>query len=179
MRKVKAVVIISLFLLQISCKKKSQAEKVEEMRSKYAVKLNSWIVKEDVAQETFEQEDTTTEEIDGEETKAAEGEENQETQEAVPKKVTVLLDFLVRHSNSEPLPGITVEVYQMDKNKQKKREFKIYLPTEDLLPNISKQITYELKDIELEDGDGFAVEIISPVPPEQRGEYKEFNQHTG
>lgn len=155
------------------------AERVSEIRSRYAAKLNGFIVHQ-VPEVPAEPPAEPPVEVPGEaaEPVADDQAEGLEVLLEVPVRQAVTLDILVSLDGREALPGLTLDVTQADAGDNEKASWKIYLDVSDVLRGPGNQISYRLEDVEYEEGDGFHVEVRHPVPAAERGEYREFQEYT-
>ncbi|MFP3941425.1 MAG: hypothetical protein ACLF0P_14090 [Thermoanaerobaculia bacterium] len=161
------------------------AEQVAEIRSGYTAELNSWVVDQRPAEQapsTAAEDEAPAEGAPPEEETAGDGEaaapEDEDAAEADPPvRQDVILDILVSHESRESLPGITVDVTQVDAEETPKNVWRVYLDTGDILPGPGTQLTHRLEDVDVESGDAFHVEVRHPVPAAERGEYREFQEY--
>ncbi|MDX1632737.1 MAG: hypothetical protein R3234_12780 [Thermoanaerobaculia bacterium] len=182
----------------IGCEQKSHEERVSQLRSKYTAELNGFVVREipemvdvevvdaedgegeaeeaveEAAEEALDRE-AGVEDVTGEDQEAGTDVVPEETLEEEVQK-NVILDIMVRHTSSEMLPGITVDVSQADAEGNEKASYKIWVDTSDLPMGTPQQVNEILEDVDYEEGDGFFVEVRHPVPPEKRDEYREFSE---
>lgn len=86
---------------------------------------------------------------------------------------TFILDVLVGWQGGEPLPGLTLDVSMAAPGGAEKAHRRIWIETAGV-DRGGEQITLELTDLPWEPGDGFFVEVRSPVPAAERGDYREF-----
>lgn len=162
----------ALVLLAVltACAEKSPAERVAAERALFRATLNGFLVQEQVVEpegagEEGEVEPAGTEEATG---------EGEETAMVEPQVVqNVLVDILIQHDSDDGLPGVTVEIYQVDAADQSKAHWQLWVDTDGLARATAKQISHTLEDVSYEDGDGFAAEIRR-VPEAERGDYQEF-----
>lgn len=178
------------------CEQKSHEERVSELRSRYSAELNGFVVREvpevvdvevvDPEQETSEALEETEEAAEEvlDQTEGVEdvtGEEGEAGTDLIPEDAIeevqkdVILDVMVRHRASEMLPGVTLDVSQADAEGNEKATYKVWVDTSDLPMGTPQQVNEILEDVDYQEGDGFFVEIRHPVPPEERGEYREFS----
>lgn len=160
------------------------AERIAEARAGYTAKLNGYTVDqvplagaEPPALEAAAEPDAEAavgEDEAGELAETAEA----ETLAEVPLRQDVILDILVSRSGHEALPGITVDVTQVDPQEEEKATWKVYLDTSGLPRGPGTQMVHRLEDVDYVDGDGFFVEVRTPVPAAERGEYREFQEAT-
>lgn len=180
-----AVVAVTLVGL-VACQPQSPEERVSELRSEYEAVLNSFAVQETPMVEESGMEmaeggaDAAMEEGMAEgapEEAAAEGDAaGEEIVEEVPVRQDVMLDVVLRKEGStDTLPGITLDVYQQGVDGSEKASYRFYVETDRLNKGSRQAISHVLEDVDYEEGDGFAVEVRQPVPPELYGEYKEFS----
>lgn len=171
-------------LTMTACAPKSHEERVAGLRSYYKAKVIGFIVKAQPAPEM------PAEPMDAEEGFAAaaeeaaaaefaEGEELAAEEQEVPVKQDVAIDILLQHDSPEKLPGITLDIEMVDSNKQTKNSWRVWVETAKLPKATGTQFTHLLEDVDYVEGDGFSVEVRSPVPPEERGEYREFAAPAG
>jgi len=158
------------------------AERIAEARSGYSAELNGYTVDqvplagaEPPAIETGA--DADAEAAVGESDELAEDAETERLAE-VPLRQDVILDILVSRRGHDALPGITVDVSQVDAQENEKASWKAYIDTSDLPRGPGAQMVHRLEDVDYEEGDGFFVEVRHPVPAAERGEYREFQEPT-
>ena len=113
------------------------------------------------------------------ETAVAEGETAAEEEETVtqtgPRSVEALLDLMVRfNATGDALPGITVEIVHNDAFQQEKDRHLTWVETRNILRGEERQVPVKLEVDNYEDGDKFSFEWNAFVPPEKRGDYREF-----
>lgn len=174
-----AACLITPFLL-VSC----APQDVNELRGSYTAELRGWIAKEQPAAVVDEVQTVSDQETEDEAGAQEEAAEDEVKVSQVPASKDVLLDIVLRHEGAGKLPGITLDVYQLetapeegeqvDPTDSPKDHWRIYVDTSDLV--LEKRVTHTLEDVDVEDDDGFALMIRSSVPPEEQSEYKEFAQ---
>lgn len=162
-------------LVAMVCTLACAPQDVESLRQNYTARVNQWIKTET----PVTAEGMITVQGGGDETAGeAAGETDDETAtgpgETVHVTHNVTLDILVEHKGGGTLPGITLDIYQADADEHDKRNWKHWVDTSDM--GVGKQITLTLEGLDLEEGDTFAVNVRAHVPPEERSEYREFNQ---
>lgn len=86
---------------------------------------------------------------------------------------TFILDVLVGWQGGEPLPGLTLDVSMAAPGGAEKAHRRVWIETAGV-DRGGEQISLELADLPWEPGDGFFVEVRSPVPAAERGDYREF-----
>jgi hypothetical protein len=87
-----------------------------------------------------------------------------------------LLDVLVGwQGGEEPLPGLTLDVSMADAAGKVKAERRVWVDVSGVGRG-GTQIALTLTDLPWQPGDGFFVELRSPVPAAQRAEYLEFGE---
>jgi len=86
----------------------------------------------------------------------------------------ILLDLLLeRDGVGEPIPGITLDVSMADAQGVEKAHRRVWVEAAGLGPG-GLQTAITLEGLPFEPGDGFYVEVRSPVPEAERTEYREF-----
>jgi len=164
-----------------SCAPTAPEDQVEEARAQTTVELLSFAVREqpliapvedaaDAADAAATESETATEE---------EGESAEEETAAVepievPVRTDVLLDLLVASQADAPLDGITVELEQVDSNQAVKDTRMLWVETPNLARGVGAQVTVTVEDVDYTEGDGFRVDVESPVPANERSQYREF-----
>lgn len=172
----------ALLALFAACQKASGPERVEALRAKFEVRLNGFVVREaPVAAPVAATEATPAPDSAAGEPAALPAEGAAEAAagaapEAAPVAAErdVVLDLLVHNDSRETLPGITVDVSQAGEDEVEKAHFRVWVDTSRIAPGQSTQVSHVLEGVPFAPGDRFAVEVVSPVPAEQRGEYREF-----
>lgn len=87
----------------------------------------------------------------------------------------VTLDLLVRNDNvADRLPGLTLDIALVDAAGNEKDRRLVWIDTSGIARGPGVQLSHDLEDVELAEGDTFHVEVRSPVPPEDRADYAEF-----
>jgi len=94
-------------------------------------------------------------------------------EEPEAERPKILLDVTVRGDARPPLPGITVDVSMVDGAQREKARRRVWIDTSALGPG-GEQTTLVLEGLDFVPGDGFWVEVRTPVPPAERGDYREF-----
>ena len=84
------------------------------------------------------------------------------------------LDILVKHDSFEKLPGVTVDIVQVDGDLNEKGRWLLWVDTSNVERANPTQYSHVLEDIDYVEGDGFTVEVRHPVPEAERGDYREF-----
>ncbi len=159
------VLVAGLALALAGCEAKSPEEKVAGLRARYKAQMNGFVVQEepvvvDVA-----------EVVEG----SPGGGADAATEAVTPvMRQKILLDILVQHDSNERLPGVTVDISMVDAAKTEKGHWRLWVDTSKLQKANKTQLSHVLEDVDYTEGDGFFVEVRHPVPPEERGEYKEF-----
>lgn len=88
----------------------------------------------------------------------------------------VVLDVHLAWNGREALPGITLDLTMIDASGEVKTRRKLWVETGGLVRGDSRQIEFTVADLDYREGDGFYVEVRSPIPPEERNEYREFRK---
>jgi len=161
---------------------------VAAARSLYAVELKGFVVEQDpmtlpAPAPAAEGEDAAAEDapaagaVEGEDAAAAEG---MTGLPPAPATADVVLDLLVRRTGGgDRLPGVTVDVEQVDAQERPKATYRVWVDTSGLGgKGATTQVTQRLEDVEVAPDDKFAVEIRDEVPPDMRSEYREFAEAT-
>lgn len=163
------------------CPPQTPEEKVAAARARYTVTLNGFFAKEPAPEPAMEEAAAeaavaavAAEAAVAEGGEAEEGEEGPADELAGPRGVDVLLDLIVQHDLDKALPGITVDLQMVDANRDEKASWRVWIDTDGLPKANLKQVTHLLEGIEYEEGDAFAVELRSSIPPEEYGDYREF-----
>jgi hypothetical protein len=154
---------------------------VSTLRRNYTAELNGWVAKEEPMAivsgiDTVaggEEGAEPAAEDEAAETPGEEMSESEEQTEGVFTSQTVILDIVVQHTGGGTLPGLTLDITQGGADGQEKANWKLWVDTSDL--GGVKQITHTLEGVDLDEGDGFFVEVRQHVPEAERGEYKEFS----
>ncbi len=180
-RRINSLVLTAaaLLLVAVACgPPPSPEEQVSELRSRYTAKLNGFVINqepaagEEMAGEMAEGADDET----AADEQMAEGGEAEGGEAAAVRK-DALLDILMSTESRETLPGITVDVTQVDADGNEKGSWRVYLDTTNVQRGPGTQITHRLEDVDYVEGDGFHVEVRHPVPAEEHGEYREFQEY--
>ena len=170
------VTLIAAVAVLGACQQATPEEKVASLRAYYSANANGFVVEEvPVVAETVEGEETLA--ADGEGEADAEDAEVGEEMAAEPIPVTqkVYLDFIVQHDASEKLPGITVDITMVDAQETEKHRWLHWVDTSNLAKATQIQLTYVIEDSDYVEGDMFSVEVRTPVPAAERGDYREFS----
>lgn len=155
------------------------AEQISEIRSRYSADLNGIAVHQ---VPVADPEGTAAEGEGVEVPEAGAGEEGEEGVAAadgeVPVRQDVILDILVSRQSREALPGITVDIEHVGPKPERavKETYRAYLDTSGVHRGVAAQLVHRLEDVEYVEGDGFHVEVRHPVPPEERHQYREFQE---
>lgn len=182
------LLLILAAVVLTACPQKSPEQQVLEARDKYSLEPSGILINEleteaepageaaaemvaeaaeaaAVAAEATAEGEAAEGEILDEETAAPQG----------PRSVEVMVDLLVRfNATGEALPGITVEIVQNDPFQKEKDRHLAWVDTAGLRKGEQRQVSVGLEVDNYEDGDEFTVEWNAFVPPEKRGEYREF-----
>jgi len=91
----------------------------------------------------------------------------------------ILLDVLVQFDGREPLDGLTLDLSMADgAGREKARRF-LWVDVTGLGKGPGRQYSLIVDDLPYQAGDGFWVEVRSPVPAAERGEYRELGGGLG
>lgn len=168
-----------------ACEPLPPEEQVAELRGDYTAELNSFNVREtpmveesgmEVGDETEMTDLDTADEAGAAAEPAIEPAiEGEEVVEEMPMRQDVMLDIvLYKQSGDERLPGLTLDVSQVDAQENDKASYRIWVDTSRLNKGSRRAVSYVLEDVDFEEGDKFAVEVRPNVPPEVRDQYQEF-----
>ncbi len=168
-----------------ACPQQSPEALVLEARSKYTLEPTGFLVQDLEAEEGSAEEETAeatavaaeATAVAAEAAEAAEGEaiEEEVAELAGPRSVEIMLDLLVRfNATGDALPGITVEIAHKDPFQKERGRYLTWIETTGLRKGEERQVPVRLEIDNYEDGDEFSVEWSAFVPPEKRGEYREF-----
>jgi len=140
-----------------ACAPDSPEDRIAALRSRYTASLNSFAVEQTPLEP------------------AAEAPADTPLLDPIPTRDDVMLDVLVQRRSDEPLPGLTLDVTQVDGERREKRHYRIWIDVSQITKGRGQSVSHRLPDVDFEEGDGFHVEVRHPVPPEERGEYREFS----
>ncbi len=177
-----------------ACPQKSPEVQVLEARSKYSLEPTGFLVQETETEKAAAGEENpaavVAEEISvaasaeaasadaaatAEEAAGEEMLDEEMAAPAGPRSVTVMFDLLVRfNATGDALPGITVEIVHKDPFQKEKGRHLTWAETPGLRKGEERQVPVRLEVDNYEDGDEFSVEWNDFVPPEKRGDYREF-----
>lgn len=175
------------------CAPGSPEARIAKVRSQYEVELTGWLPRQPEGADQAPPADVIDDQVTavaGEAASAslaatatesaavgeeAAGEEGMVDEEPGPVRTTILFDLLVTFKGSKPLDGITLDITHADAAEQTKEVRRHYIETAGMLRGSSEQISVLLDDFLLEEGDAFAVELRSPIPPEEIGDYRELS----
>lgn len=79
-----------------------------------------------------------------------------------------------RGDDGEPLPGVTLDVDQVDPTGKSKRHWRVWADTAGLQPGGEVRSVHVLEDVDYVPGDGFRVEVRQEIPEAERAEYREW-----
>jgi hypothetical protein len=88
----------------------------------------------------------------------------------------VVLDILVDNRSGERLPGLTLDVEQVDAQGQAKTSYRIWVDTSDIVPGTRRAVSHRLQDVDVSEDDGFHLEVRQAIRPEEREQYREFSE---
>lgn len=171
-----AVTVVTL----TACAAQTPEERVAALRADYQVSLNSF----QVLEEPVERATAAADEMGDEAGETAEGVRVPALPEATEEATTppvdvrqdVLLDIVVRNRSDDRLPGLTLDVEQVDAAEQPKATYRVYLDTSTIGPGAERALSHRLEDVDFTTGDGFHVEVRQAILPEQRSDYREFSE---
>lgn len=170
---------LAAVLLLAGCGPSSPEEKVARLRGMYSARLNGFIVEKQPEPEPEIYTDEAGEPLEPPAEAAAEAEVGEPAEAAMepmePATENIRLDILIQHDSPKILPGVTVDISMADAAGTEKGVWKVWFDTAKVPKANVTQYTHVLEDVPYEEGDGFFAEIRHPVPPEERGEYREFS----
>jgi hypothetical protein len=168
------IVLLSVVAMT-ACGPTDPADRAAGLRARYEARVNSFYVKaEPVVVEAIA-------ELEGEELAeevASEAPEGEAMEDAEPEMALIQnahLDLIVQHDANEMLPGITIEIFMIDAAQQEKGRWQVWVDTSALRKANQQQLTHVLEDVPYVEGDGFAAEVRTPIPADERGNYREFD----
>lgn len=148
------------------------AAKVDYQRSQYGVELTSFTIREFVEPQA---EPTEEADADVEADTEAEPIGEEGTEDALPVvRQDAYIDLLVRTDAKELLPGLTVDIYHQGSDGSEKGVYKQYIDTSGVVRAGAAQVGIVIEGVDYAEGDGFAVQIVNPVPEGERSQYREF-----
>lgn len=151
------------------CAAQTPEERLTAVRADYQADLNSFrVVEEPIVQPDV----TTVEESAAHPDVEATGPVGVEPQ----VRQDVVLDIVIDNRSDERLPGITLDVEQVDTQGQAKTSYRIWADTSGILPGARGAVAHRLEDVDYAPGEGFRVEVRQAIPPEERGQYREFDE---
>lgn len=184
-----AVATLALAATLAACAEQSPEERVTALRAEYEAELNSFQVIEEPlapAPATAPVEEAAaappgTEPTAGDEGIAppiGEAAAEPEPPAADPEvRQDVLLDIVVHNRSSDDrLPGLTLDVEQVDVQLEPKTSYRIWVDTSNIAPGAEGAVSHRLEDIDYVEGDGFNVQVRQTILPEQREEYRELSE---
>ncbi|MEL7060897.1 MAG: hypothetical protein AAGN46_12820 [Acidobacteriota bacterium] len=181
--------VLAVFLLitsaLVACGPQDPMTAAIAERQNYDVRLSSWFEKrvepmtepatEPVAEQTAEPTEGTDAESPEPAIEEPLAEFEGETPEpapapAEPTSPTVVLDLVVIYNGYASLEGLTVEVEHVDAAQNEKATYREYLELGQMANAETRQVTIEVEDVDLAEGDAFSVS----VPRVGEGESGEF-----
>lgn len=96
----------------------------------------------------------------------------------------VELDLTVRREpagekSPDGLPGVTVDVDQVDAGGRSRRHWRVRVDTAGLAPGGERRADQVLEGVDYAPGDGFKVEVRQSVPEAERAQYSEWGAERG
>ena len=169
------LLLVAVSTLSVACSEPPPEERLAMTRARYEASLNGFLVEQKPI-EVAEPAPAGDEGAEGEET--VEPEEEVLDEEPVALRQDVLLDIVIRHESSVKLDGITVDITMAD-GERELQVWRAWFDTSALEKGPGFQYSHILEDVDYQPGYGFSADIRHPVPPEDRGEYKEFSNLDG
>jgi hypothetical protein len=178
-------------LLLAACGPTDPVERIAEARAGYGADLTGFYAKqveivpasedpllgEGATGDEAATEDEVAEEPIGEESGVDEegaGEGEVEVLVEVPTRTDLVLDVIVSRVGSTELPGLTLDITLVDSDQAEKGHWLWWVETAGMPKGDQRQFSHVLEDVDYADGDGLLVEVREPVPPAERGDYREF-----
>ncbi len=88
-------------------------------------------------------------------------------------KQQIVLDVLVAGGSKPPLPGLTLDVSMAGADGVEKARRRVWVETASVgVSGEQRAILFD--DLDYQPGDGFWVEVRSPIPVAERGDYREL-----
>ncbi len=183
---VRSIVVCSLVVVGLlaACAPKDPAVRVAEARGQYFIEPTGMLVQKapepEVAEEVMPEEAAaeavaTAEEAAATAEEIAEGEGGEEmAEEPGPRTANVLFDLIIRFDGSKSLPGVTLDVVHSDPFEKEKARYLQWIETDGMRRGDARQLSFEIDISNYVEGDAFAIEFQSHVPPEKFGDYREF-----
>ncbi|HEX2254072.1 MAG TPA: hypothetical protein VHQ65_12450 [Thermoanaerobaculia bacterium] len=178
--------VAALLIPLAACQNEPPEERVARLRADYQAELSGFLVRErPIAPTGAAGEPPAGAEAAPTEPEAAQpgtaepGDAAPETVPPLPDEAAVerdvVLDIMLRNRGDESLPGITLDIEQVDAQERVKANYKIYVDAAGATPGGQPAaVSHVLEDVDFAPGDKFAVEVRSAVPPEARGDYREL-----
>jgi hypothetical protein len=154
----------------------SREDRIERQRAQYSASMRSVTVKQwPMGIRDGESDPVAT----GSATAPVEGHADLAASErsvpAVRTEVVLDLRIAVRGKTElARLPGLTLDVVQIDSDHRPKKRSAVWVDTDGVTPEQAADLKHVLRDVEWATGDTFTVEVRTPVPPSERSEYREF-----
>jgi hypothetical protein len=82
-------------------------------------------------------------------------------------------------ADGEALPGVTVDVDQVDAAGKSKRSWRVWVDTAGLAPGGELRKVQMLEHVDFVPGDGFRIEVRQTIPEVDRAAYREWGDQTG
>jgi len=152
------VAVLQLVLFALCCGPRTTPEQeIELLRSHYQVRLRSLVVKQDPV------------------IAARGGSDGSGAALAAPVvRSDAILDLLVSTTDPGGLPGLTVDVEQLDAQRRPKDHRRLWVDTSALAGAEAAPVTQVLENVDWDTGDAFTVQVRSPIPAAERTGYQEF-----
>jgi hypothetical protein len=87
-----------------------------------------------------------------------------------------MFDVVVRFDGRKSLPGITIDISHRDPFEKEKARYQQWIETPGMSRGDARQLSFEKEISNYETGDQFAIEFRPFIPPEERGDYREFTE---
>jgi len=181
--------IWSLFLLlpiSLACQTQTPEQMVNELRGQYSVQSTSFLPQQQLSdaseadaamQEGEEPDSAVTEPAASADDETASIEDTVDEEGfavAEPQPMSILFDVVLSFDGHKPLPGLTLDIVHKDPFDKIKDTRRHFIETANLVKGDVLQQDFVLEDFNFEEGDQFTIEIRSPIPAEEQGEYHEY-----
>lgn len=161
-----AIAALSILLAALStgCPQLTPEQELEALRSEYTAEVQNFYPVE-----------SEPEVLVPEEGEALEVDENAPIELSQPEPPVILVDVLVSTVAREKLDGITIDVSHGDSQGNEKELRRLWIDTSNIERGSGAQMTLRLEGLDYVEGDGFHVQVRSPIPEQDRSEYREFS----
>jgi hypothetical protein len=85
-----------------------------------------------------------------------------------------ILQVVVTTAGQQDLPGVTLDVRQVGADRHVKERRQVWVETAGLGRGGETRVTHVMENVDWDAGDGFVVEVRTPIPAAERAAYREF-----